>query len=257
MQQQYGDLVSIQEASEWASRLLNREVAPTNISYLVQYGKIKKYGDNGKTKVNLDDLKKYYDSFRGTREIQWRQQLGSDLNWNLSFDHLREKDTTKHVHRLHPYKGKFIPQLVEYFLDSHTDDFKTDTHFKSGDIVLDPFSGSGTTVVQSNELGMHGIGIDVSRFNSLIAEVKMLNYDLKSLGKCIENFIENLNFFEVNKTFESFENELVIKLNAFNLQNFPGADFKYRLNKQQLSEEKFGVDQEEKFIKIYNDLLFK
>jgi len=40
----------------------------------------------------------------------------------LSFDHLREVDTTKHVHRLHPYKGKFIPQLVQYFIDNHTDD---------------------------------------------------------------------------------------------------------------------------------------
>ena len=31
---------------------------------------------------------------------------------------IKEAETTKHVHRLHPYKGKFIPQLVEYFLDS-------------------------------------------------------------------------------------------------------------------------------------------
>lgn len=54
MLQQQNDLISIQEASEWASRLLNRVIAPTNISYLIQYGKIKKYGDNGKTKVTYD-----------------------------------------------------------------------------------------------------------------------------------------------------------------------------------------------------------
>jgi len=40
---------------------------------------------------------------------------------------------------LHPYKGKFIPQLVEYFLDSHTDEFKKEVYFHKGDIVLDPF----------------------------------------------------------------------------------------------------------------------
>ena len=52
------------------------------------------------------------------------KKLGNDLNWDLSFDRLREKDTTKHVHRLHPYKGKFIPQLVEYFIGGHTNNFK-------------------------------------------------------------------------------------------------------------------------------------
>ncbi len=144
-------LINIQEASKWASEFLFREVSPTNISYLVQYGKVKKYGDNGSTLISLEDLKKYYESYLGKREINWKEKLGNDLNWALSFDHLRETDTTKHVHRLHPYKGKFIPQLVEYFLDSNTDDFKKNIYFNPGDIILDPFSGSGTTLVQANE----------------------------------------------------------------------------------------------------------
>jgi hypothetical protein len=38
--------------------------------------------------------------------------LGNDL----TFISVREKERTKHVHRLHPYLGKFIPQLVEVFL---------------------------------------------------------------------------------------------------------------------------------------------
>jgi DNA modification methylase len=38
----------------------------------------------------------------------------------------------------------------------------------TGNIILDPFSGSGTTMVQSAELGMNTIGIDVSAFNALI-----------------------------------------------------------------------------------------
>jgi len=91
---------------------------------LVQYGKVKKHNGGNSVLVYINDLKSYYDSYRGQREISWKKQLGNDLNWALSFDHLREKDTTKHVHRLHPYKGKFIPQLVEYFIDGRTDDFK-------------------------------------------------------------------------------------------------------------------------------------
>jgi hypothetical protein len=42
--------------------------------------------------------------------------LETSLNGiDLSFANVREYERTKHVHRLHPYLGKFIPQLVEVF----------------------------------------------------------------------------------------------------------------------------------------------
>lgn len=104
--------------------------------------------------------------------------MGHDLNWRLSFIEYKESERTKHVHRLHHYKGKFIPQLVEYFLDEHTDEFKQQIYFHPGDIVLDPFCGSGTTLVQANELGLHAVGIDISAFNSMISNVKIRKHDL-------------------------------------------------------------------------------
>src|SRR3954470_7804524 len=137
-------LLSIKEASEWASNYLQKTVTTSNISYLIQYGRIKKIGENGSTQISQTELLNYYKSYNGKRELSWKGQLGDDLNWALSFDQYKESETTKHVHRLHPYKGKFIPQLVEYFLDDHTDNFKKEVYFNKGDIVLDPFSGSGT-----------------------------------------------------------------------------------------------------------------
>ena len=76
-----------------------------------------------------------------------------DLNLNWTERDLPEKERTKHVHRLHPYLGKFIPQLVEIFLRKY---------FQAGQTVVDPFCGSGTTLVQANELGINSVGYDGS-----------------------------------------------------------------------------------------------
>ena len=56
------DLMTIKEASIWASRFIGKNVTPSNISYLIQYGRIPKNGDNGNAFVDRYDLEKYYNS---------------------------------------------------------------------------------------------------------------------------------------------------------------------------------------------------
>lgn len=143
------ELLDIRQASLWATEHLGKTVTPSNIAYLINYGRIAKIGDNGNVLIAKKDLLDYYRSYKDSRENVWKNQLGEDLNWALSFEQYTESQTTKHVHRLHPYKGKFIPQLVEYFLDDHVDKFKREVFFRKGDIVLDPFCGSGTMLVQA------------------------------------------------------------------------------------------------------------
>ncbi|MBU4370026.1 site-specific DNA-methyltransferase [Patescibacteria group bacterium] len=99
---------------------------------------------------------------------------------NLSFINIREYERTKHVHRLHPYLGKFIPQLVEIFLKNY---------FKKGDSILDPFMGSGTTLIEANLLGVHSAGVEVSHFNCLITEVKTKKYETQLLEKEIQEIL--------------------------------------------------------------------
>ncbi|MCK4429832.1 MAG: class I SAM-dependent methyltransferase [Candidatus Aminicenantes bacterium] len=107
----------------------------------------------------------------------------NSLNLNWREIDLPEKARTKHVHRLHPYLGKFIPQLVEIFLRKY---------FKHGQTVLDPFCGSGTTLVQANELGINSIGFDISEFNVLLTKVKTAKYDLGIAKKEIHDILEKL-----------------------------------------------------------------
>ncbi|MFA5511573.1 MAG: DNA methyltransferase, partial [Candidatus Kapaibacterium sp.] len=234
--------MSIKEASEWATQHIRRKVTPSNISYLIQYGKIKKFGYNGSTVVDLNELEEYYKNLSVNKEDAWRNQLGDDLNWTLSFDKYKEAETTKHVHRLHPYKGKFIPQLVEYFLDSHTDKFKKDIYFSPGDIILDPFCGSGTTMVQGNELGIHIVGIDVSAFNALISNCKVKRYDLDDVQKEVDSITNNLKLFLSNSNTIKFEDALLKELNDFNNKYFPVPEYKYNVQRKIIDGDKYGAE---------------
>jgi len=250
-------LLTIKAASFWASEYLNKNVTESNISYLIQYGKIRKIENNGSIYIDRDELKKYYDSFYGKRETNWKNQLGDDLNWHLSFDYLKEADTTKHVHRLHPYKGKFIPQLVEYFLDEHTDEFKKEVYFNKGDIILDPFCGSGTTLVQANEMGIHAIGIDISEFNSLISNAKIFKYDLVDLNEQIKKITLALKQFVYDSNSIAFEEELLQELNIFNSRYFPSPEFKIKVKRKEIDEEEYAKQKEKEFLPIYYSLIDK
>lgn len=103
------------------------------------------------------------------REVDKTTPL-AQLNLNWTEKQLPQKNRTKHVHGLHPYLGKYVPQLVEIFLRKY---------LEPGQTVLDPFVGSGTTLVQANELGIHSIGYDISAFNVLLCKVKTTHYDVQ------------------------------------------------------------------------------
>lgn len=242
------DLLTLREACEWASTHLRRQVTLQNISYLIQYAKIHAYdpkgnpkkGSNGDTRISLNELKQYYDS--SWKEEQWKRVLGKDINWELSFDNLRESERTKHVHRLHQYKGKFIPQLVEYFLDSHVNDFKKTVFFHEGDVILDPFAGSGTTLVQCLELGLHSIGIDISKFNCLITDVKIKKYDLKKLSKTLCDAAVATDKFSREQFRPESENHIDEILSSSNEKFFPNPQFKFLIGHMREFENKISKE---------------
>jgi len=250
-------LLTVKEASIWATNQFNKNVTTSNISYLIQYGRIKKIDENGNTYVSINDLNNYYKSYNGFREINYKEKLGDNINWALSFDQYKEAETTKHVHRLHPYKGKFIPQLVEYFIDNHTDSFKKEVYFFKGDIILDPFSGSGTTMVQANECGINAIGIDVSAFNTLIGNCKITQYDLFDIKKEISNITQLFESFIGKSNISEFEEKLLNELSVFNDKYFPVPEYKYKLYRKEINEDEYSVEKEKQFLPIYKNLVKK
>ncbi len=244
------------QASKWASDRTGRKVTPSNIAYLVNYGRIPKV-DGDSLMVDVADLERYYRAVDGRREAAYKRSLGDDLNWRLSFEQFKESETTKHVHRLHPYKGKFIPQLVEYFLDSHTDEFKKEACFVQGDIVLDPFCGSGTTLVQANELGMHAVGVDVSLFNSMISNLKLSRIAPERLATAtmiVDNCIaSNMD----GQKARDFEDDLLAELKAFNTKFFPSPEFRQRVRNGEIDEKRYGPEKAGEFRSLFCELLEK
>ncbi len=121
-----------------------------------------------------------------TQDALYRE-LDVDLELSWSERELPERERTKHVHRLHPYLGKFVPQLVEALLARHLSRARR---------LLDPFAGSGTTLVQALESGRDATGVDVAAFNCLLMEVKTGRYNLFTLERELRDALGRLEGFE-------------------------------------------------------------
>ena len=121
-----------------------------------------------------------------------QDELYATLDLELSWSEraLPENVRTKHVHRLHPYHGKFIPQLVEVLLDRYV---------PLGGHVLDPFAGSGTTLVQALESGRDATGVELAAFNCLLMRVKTARYDLDAIAADLRDACARLGDLDVGR----------------------------------------------------------
>ncbi len=109
----------------------------------------------------------------------WEQHfegLRPDPAW--SFAHLTQKDTTYATHGYHRYPAKFIPQVAAALIE---------TYSQKGQVVLDPFMGSGTTLVEAKRSGRPSMGIDINPVAHLIALAKVQAIEPKRLAKAIRH----------------------------------------------------------------------
>lgn len=79
--------------------------------------------------------------------------------------------STQHVHSLHKYKAKFFPRLIRSFLVEYLAKLPRDKNNKV--LLLDPFVGSGTALVEAALLGIDSVGVDIDKLSCAISEAKL------------------------------------------------------------------------------------
>ena len=128
-------------------------------------------------------------------EIESLSKTPIDKSW--SFSDKTIKDTAYITHGYYTYPAKFIPQLAARIINENS---------KEGDIVVDPFMGSGTTIVEAIVNKRIGIGIDVNEIAYLLAKVKSTPINSVELAKEFLNIQNDLSK-RLNGKYEKYLNE--------------------------------------------------
>ncbi len=100
---------------------------------------------------------------------------------------LGNRQSTRYsVHGLHEYKGRFNPQIARFLLNYLGSNRKTK--------VLDPFCGSGTTIIESALGGIQAVGIDANPLAVFLcnAKLKALTIPADEIGASLESVLRSL-----------------------------------------------------------------
>lgn len=97
------------------------------------------------------------------------EEISKQPTWQASLENgdklpASRKDPKYVTHGIHAYKGKFYPQLAKCLFNL--------AGLKPGQIVLDPFCGSGTVLLESYLNGLAGFGTDINVLAVKIARIK-------------------------------------------------------------------------------------
>ncbi len=125
-------------------------------------------------------------------ESTWQSIIeNGDVNESI----VTRKDSKYITHGIHPYKGKFYPQLVKPLLNISKMEF--------GGVVFDPFCGSGTVALEGLLNGYKAYGCDINPIAVEIAKAKteILSVDPNTLEKTIEDFLSRLKSAPVSEKY--------------------------------------------------------
>lgn len=99
-------------------------------------------------------------------------------DWNFS-----KANTSYFTHGLHEYPARMIPQIAKRLILRYS--YKREK-------ILDPFCGSGTTLVEARLAQRYSIGIDINSFAVLLSKVKATPIDFHAVGFDPVEFLKEL-----------------------------------------------------------------
>lgn len=112
-----------------------------------------------------------------------RGTVGKPRDLSEEFGKYIGKQVSYATHGIHRYPAKFIPQIPRFCIESWS---------KVGDAVLDPFMGSGTTLLEAYIMGRNSYGIDIHPLAKLIAKVKTTPLEPSRLRAVSEKLLANI-----------------------------------------------------------------
>lgn len=112
-----------------------------------------------------------------------------EIDYSWSFADKTRKDTSYITHGYHRYPAKFIPQLASRLIEHYT---------KEGDLVVDPFSGCGTTLVEAKVMGQLSVGVDINPVAVLISKAKLTPIEPCLLETAFQDLKLVLNHYSEN-----------------------------------------------------------
>lgn len=97
----------------------------------------------------------------------------------------RDAYTKDYTHCYHNYPAMMIPQIVRALIEEYRPEGRLRT-------LLDPYMGSGTSLVEASIAGIDSVGIDVNPLACLISDVKTRHYDLHLIERSYRYFIDSM-----------------------------------------------------------------
>jgi len=113
--------------------------------------------------------------------------------------------TTYLTHNFHTYPAKFIPQIPKSTIMALT---------KERDIILDPFCGCGTTLVEAKLLNRNAIGVDLNPIATLVSKAKTHKINEKQINS-ISNLLLEIKK-DINNYYEKKKVNVVYNIPSFN-----------------------------------------
>lgn len=99
------------------------------------------------------------------------------------------RDQRKYTHAIHKYPAKFFPELPRWLIQKYS---------HKGEVVLDPFMGSGTTNLEALLLGRRTIGVDVDPFSRMLARAKTTPISHRTLKSAQQYLTDYLHDYRPN-----------------------------------------------------------